>query len=87
MTEFKLEFYFNLYKDRPISTREEFRIKFKKTHGEFEYINELLVMIERYQIKKYGTTLYDWNNNEEKKEAFYIKRNDEFKILKNGGRR
>lgn len=87
MTEFKLEFYFNLYKDRPISTREEFRIKFKKTHGEFEYINELLVMIEKYQIKKYGTTLYDWNNNEEKKEAFYIKRNDEFKILKNGGGR
>lgn len=86
MDEFKLNFYYNIYKDKPISTREEFRIKFKKLHGEFNYVNELIVMIEKHQLKKYGTTLYEFGDNENKREAFCTQRNRELRILKNGGK-
>lgn len=57
MNEFKLKFYFTLYKDRALPNRQKFRYNFKKHHGKFKYIEELIIMIERYQIKKYGTTL------------------------------
>ena len=55
--EFKLEFYFNLYKDKPLKNRDEFRKNFKKAHVNFLYLPELIVRIEKYQIKKYGCTL------------------------------
>ena len=70
--DFKLKFYFNIYKDKPLSSRAEFRIRFKKLHGEFKRLEELIKNIENYQIKKYGTTLYDWNTNNEREEAFYL---------------
>ena len=70
MEDFKLEFYFSLYKDKPISTREEFRVKFKRLHGEYEDIEILLMKIENYQIEKYGTTLYDWSKNRDKEQAY-----------------
>ena len=57
INEFKLEFYFNLYKDKPLKNRDEFRKNFKKAHGNFLYLPELIVRIENYQIKKYGETL------------------------------
>ena len=59
MEDFKLDFYFNLYKDKALVNRVEFRKNFKKKHGEFQYIEELILMIEKYQLKKYGETLHD----------------------------
>ena len=50
--DFKLKFYFNIYKDKPLSSRAEFRIRFKKLHGEFKMLEELIKNIENYQIKK-----------------------------------
>lgn len=55
--EFQLNYYFNMYKDLPIRSRNEFRMSFRKKHGKFQYLEELIVMIERYQFKKYGETL------------------------------
>lgn len=57
MDEFKLNYYFMMYKNTPIVGREKFRYNFKKKHGEFRCFNELLYRIEKYQIKKYGTVL------------------------------
>ena len=82
--DFKLKFYFNIYKDKPLSSRAEFRIRFKKLHGEFKRLEELIKNIENYQIKKYGTTLYDWNTNNEREEAFYLAKAAEEKKIKKG---
>lgn len=57
MNEFKLEFYFNKYKDKPLPNRDEFRKKFKKEHGKFDDLEELILKIEGYQLKRYGCTL------------------------------
>lgn len=57
MNEFKLQFYFNLYKEKPFNSRDEFRLNFRKKHGRFQYIEELILMIEKYQMKKYGETI------------------------------
>ena len=57
MNEFKLDFYFEMYKDTTIINRSKFRHKFIKKHGKFQYLPELILMIEKYQIKKYGTTI------------------------------
>lgn len=57
MFEFKLNYYFEKYKDVSIVTRNEFRKRFRKENGEFKYLEELITMIERYQIKKYGASL------------------------------
>lgn len=55
--EFKLQMYFSMYKDTPLENRGKFREKFNKKHGAFQYLNELIVMIEKHQIKKYGELL------------------------------
>ena len=74
--EFKLEFYFNLYKDKPLKNRDEFRKNFKKVHGKFLYLPELIVRIEKYQIKKYGETLNNFvyipNRNERRKNNYRV---------------
>lgn len=57
MWEFKLNYYFEKYKDVSIVRRNDFRQRFKKENGDFKYLEELILMIERYQIKKYGTSL------------------------------
>lgn len=57
MDDFKLEFYYNLYKDKSLESREKFRQKFRKEHGEFEYLEKLIIIIENYQLQKYGCTL------------------------------
>jgi hypothetical protein len=56
--EFNLKVYFNMYKDSPIGSRDNFRARFIKKHGKFKYLPELIVMIEEYQRKKYGITLW-----------------------------
>lgn len=58
--EFKLNLYFNMYKDCPIGSRDNFRVLFRKKHGKFQYLPELIVMIERYQVEKFGMTI--WSN-------------------------
>ena len=67
MWEFKLNYYFEKYKDVSMVRRNDFRQKFKKENGEFKYLEELIIMIERYQIKKYGVAL--------DRGDFYIARN------------
>lgn len=67
MEDFKLQFYFNLYKDKAMVTRSLFRTEFIKRHGEFKYLEELIRKIEEYQINKYGSTLYEWENSRAKR--------------------
>lgn len=55
--DFKLQFYFNKYKNLPLPNRNRFKLEFRKKHGNFEYLNELIIMIENYQLKKFGSTL------------------------------
>ena len=54
MLEFKLNYYFEKYKDTCIIKTPVFKDRFKKENGDFELLNELIVMIQKYQIKKYG---------------------------------
>lgn len=58
--DFKLNLYFQMYKDTPLPKRDEFRKKFIKKNGKFECLDELIFMIEQYQVEKYGETLYDY---------------------------
>lgn len=55
--DFKLELYFNMYKDSPIIRRSYFTKRFIKKHGKFKYLPELILMIERYKLKKYGNLI------------------------------
>lgn len=58
LNRFKLEYYFNLYKDYPSSNRDTFRLMFTKKHGKgYKDLNKLLFMINNYQVKKYSSTL------------------------------
>ena len=54
MLEFKLQYYFEKYKDTSIVGTAEFKDNFKKEHGDFVLLPELINMIIKYQIKKYG---------------------------------
>lgn len=55
--DFKLQWFFTEYKDKPIGNREEFRNNFRKKYGDFQYLNELIKSIEDYQIEKYGSSV------------------------------
>lgn len=57
--EFKLNLYFNMYKNYPIGSRDKFRSRFRKKHGKFHYLPELILMIEEYQKNKYGQTIWE----------------------------
>ena len=57
MLEFKLNMYFEEYKDTCIVSVTRFKEEYIKKHGEFELLNELVVMIQKYQYKKYGNLL------------------------------
>ena len=57
MLEFKLNYYFELYKDTCIIKTTLFKELFRKEHGDFPLLNELVVMIQRYQHQKYGELL------------------------------
>ena len=56
--EFKLNLYFNMYKDYPIGSRDCFRQLFTRKHGRYNYLPELILMIEKYQREKFGITLW-----------------------------
>lgn len=57
MLEFKLQYYFEEYKDSSVTSYTKFREEFKKKHNDFELFKELYIMIQKYQLKKYGTLL------------------------------
>lgn len=57
MLAFKLNLYYEKYKDTSIISRKYFKNQFIKENGNFPLLNELLLMIEKYQIKKYGSLL------------------------------
>lgn len=57
MNEFKLNYYFQMYKDKVFNNSREFKDFFIKKHGEFQYLSELVVRIYNYQSKKYGGRL------------------------------
>lgn len=57
MLDFKLRYYFEKYKETPVISTGNFKKKFITDNGEFALLNELIVMIQRYQVKKYGDLL------------------------------
>lgn len=57
MLDFKLQFYFEMLKDKPFKNTKTFKSEFIKQYGNFEYLSELVIMITNYQIKKYGYSL------------------------------
>ena len=60
MQEFNLKVFFEMYKDSPIVSRNNFRRRFHKKHGKFQYLPELIFMIEQYQHKKYDNLVDDF---------------------------
>lgn len=54
MLEFKLQFYFHKYKDTCVISSTNFKTEFTKENGDFPLLNELIIMIQRYQLKRYG---------------------------------
>lgn len=72
MNEFKLNMFFIMYKDKPLPNRDEFRRNFKKKYGQYQYLEELIRMIEQYQFKKYGQTLNNFIKKRSKEEAVII---------------
>lgn len=75
MLEFKLNIYFEKYKDTCIVSITRFKEEFIKKHGEFGLLNELVIMIQKYQYKKYGNLLQSGRiiSRDAKKGDFYKK--------------
>lgn len=66
MIEFKLQYYFELYKDTPVLNTARFKKEFTEKHGNFDLIYELIIMIQRYQHKKYGDLISYGDNTIER---------------------
>ena len=62
--EFKLNLYFNIYKDYPIASRDSFRSMFIKKYGKYHYLPELILMIEKYQREKFEQSIW--------KESYFV---------------
>lgn len=77
MLDFKLEYFFTKYKDTPIIPLEKFRKKFKDENGEFTLFKELIIMIQKYQYKKYGDLINNKVINVPAKEGIYSIREKE----------
>lgn len=60
--DFKLKYYFEVYKDMPMINCMDFKSKFIKKHGNFKYLPELLVMINKYQVSNYGENISNPSN-------------------------
>ena len=54
MIEFKLNYYFEKYKDHCVVSWTKFKYIFTKDNGEFNLLPELFKMIQKYQLQKYG---------------------------------
>ena len=57
LEKFLFNLYFEMYKEYPTSAREEFRKMFTQRHGEYKYINELMLALQNYQVAKFKQTL------------------------------
>lgn len=62
MLEFKLQLYFEKYKDSTVISTKVFKSKFIEKHGNFELLNELINMIIKYQQKTYGELVTTGNS-------------------------
>ena len=72
--DFKLNYYFNKLKDLPFQSRNEFKGNFIRKYGNFELLNELVLMVENYQMEKYGQTICSFNPGKTKIENERIRR-------------
>jgi hypothetical protein len=54
MLDFKLNYYFEMLKDKPFRNSREFKNNFKKKYGDFKHLNKLFVIVSNYQAEKYG---------------------------------
>lgn len=70
MLEFKLNLYFQEYKDSPVMSSTKFKSEFKKKHGDFPLVSELFIMIQKYQLKKYGSVIDDGKNTYKRRAKF-----------------
>lgn len=59
MLEFKLNLYFYLMRDNSFKNNQEIKFYFQRHYGYFELLNELVIMISRYQVNKWGQTKTD----------------------------
>lgn len=59
MLEFKLNLYFEKYKEESIISYTNFKKKFNDENEHFTLFNELFNMIKEYQFKKYGSLVMD----------------------------
>ena len=75
MSNFKLNIYYEMYKNKPLPSRDEFRRNFKKKYGKFQDLEELIRMIECYQLKRYGQTLNNFIKIPGKEERKKIQHN------------
>lgn len=57
MLDFKLNYYFEKYKGYPVGSTTKFKADFIEKEGNFQYLHELIIMIQKYQIKKYGAII------------------------------
>lgn len=59
MKEFEINYYFNLYKDRAITSARIFRSYMKAKHKvkDIRLVSEVYSKINKYQIKKYGCNI------------------------------
>lgn len=73
MLEFKLNYFFEKYKESSLISITDFKREFTKAEGNFDLLIELIKMIHDYQIKKYGECLVSGNmivNKKRKKNYF-----------------
>jgi hypothetical protein len=59
MEQFKIDYYFNLYKDKAIKSAELFRnyMKFKYKITDPKLLNKIYLKINNYQVERYGTNI------------------------------
>lgn len=59
MEQFKINYYFNLYKDRAITSARIFRSYMEVKHNitDIRLSSEIYSKINKYQVKKYGTNI------------------------------
>ena len=72
MYEFKLNYYFEVFKDAPFDNRKKFRERFIKKFGKFQFLEELIIIVKRYQIKKYGSLRNSAKDRKSKEEYIRI---------------
>ena len=72
MLDFKLNYYFEMLKDKPFKNGKDFKSEFKKKYGDFKYLNELFIMVSNYQLEKYGGGLNSSYYNTKKQDHIKI---------------